>query len=156
MSSSDSSFSIGSVSLMTNSNLKCMCKPLPDSFSSSLASSAAASAPAPVPAAPPAVVAAAAPPPEPTFSSRSLMSLPSSAWSFLSALLYPCPADFTGSIPLKTALSRSARRLPHRQPLSGSEVYRPKSMLVSDHRMLALVGGLAVISTPSSARMRAA
>lgn len=124
MSSSDSSFSMGSVSLITNSSLRCMCRPLPDSFSSSLVSSAAAPVPAPA-AAPPAAGAAAAPPPEPTFSSRSLTSLPSSAWRCLSAFFSPCPAYFTGSIPLQTTLSRLARRPPHWRPLLGSEVYRP-------------------------------
>ena len=49
---------------------------IPSSFSSSFVSSAAAAPPV---AAPPAAGAAAAPPPEPTFSSRSLTSLPSRA-----------------------------------------------------------------------------
>lgn len=52
---------------------------IPSSFSSSFASSAAGAAPPA--AAPPAAGAAAAPPPDPTFKSRSLTSLPSSAFA---------------------------------------------------------------------------
>ena len=51
---------------------------VPSSFSSFFSSAAPASPPAA--AAPPAAGAAAAPPPEPTFRSRSLTSLPSSAY----------------------------------------------------------------------------
>jgi hypothetical protein len=142
-----------SVSLKTNSSLRFVYRFLPSSFSSSLASSAAASPPAPA-AAPPAAGAAAALPPDPTFSSRSLTSLPSSALSS-GQPFPPYLSDFIGSIPLRIALSRSARPLSHWQPLLGSEVYRP-SLIVSGMPTSCHNWGLAVISTPSSARMRAA
>lgn len=102
---------------------------LPSSFSSFLASSSGASAAAP-PLVPPLGAAAAPPPPDPTFNSRSLTFLPSSAY-WICWRADDDPYDGSDEwhpmcIPLQRALSILARHHPHLLLWSGFEACPPK------------------------------
>ena len=149
MSSSDSSFSVESVSTARDA-----CATGTENVPSTLASSAGASA-APASAAPAAAPAAgAAPPPEPTFRSRSLTSLPSRA----------CPISETVSscVPSLVDAHLGEKGSPDGLDLldlcgldQGLELVGLR-ILVSDLRRQLHLGDRTVMSTPSSARMRAA
>lgn len=109
---------------------------LPSSFSSSLGASSAAEAPA---AAPPAAGAAAAPPPEPTFNSSSFTSLPSSA---LAKRLHQMGSTSGTLAAVMMDWSLSA--------------YTDKIREILPRLRGGCLRGITVMSTPSSARMRAA